>query len=68
MDDQTSSAAAFNMWMDDFVNDPESFQSTTASALEHLREKLDGRAPTYGESSAATYAAYLAKVEAKVVL
>lgn len=52
-------AAAFNQWMDDFVNHPDKFQSVTETALTHLREKLDGRPPTYGESSAATFEAYL---------
>lgn len=55
-------AAAFNQWMDDFVNNPDKFKSVTESALEHLRERLAGRAPTYGESSAATFEAYLATV------
>ncbi len=55
-------SAAFNRWMDEFVNDPAKFQSTTEAALKHLTERLNGRAPTYGESSAATFEAYLAQV------
>lgn len=55
-------AAAFNLWMDEFVNHPERFQETTSAALNHLRERLDGRAPTYGEASAVTLNEYLNKV------
>ena len=55
-------AAAFNAWMDDFVNNPEKFESTTKAALGHLRERLNGKPPTYGETSAATFEAYLAQV------
>ncbi len=60
--DKKQSAAAFNLWMDEFVNNPDAFESTTGSALTHLREQLDGREPTYGESCAVTYAAYLDRV------
>lgn len=59
---QEQYAAAFNAWMDDFVNNPDQFESAAGAALAHLRERLDGRAPTYGESSAATLQAYLNKV------
>lgn len=52
-------ARAFNAWMDDYVNHPETFTSTTATALAHLRDRIDGREPTYGEVSAATLKAYL---------
>lgn len=55
-------AAAFNAWMDDFVNNPERFGSITKTAIDHLRERLDGKPPTYGESAAATFEAYLAAV------
>lgn len=54
-------AAAFNTWMDEYVNHPERFSDTTADALKHLRERTDGREPTYGEVSAATLKAYLAR-------
>jgi hypothetical protein len=52
--------AAFNRWMDDFTNNPEQFSSITADALNHLREKLAGKEPSYGQSAAATFEAYLA--------
>jgi hypothetical protein len=54
-------AAAFNQWMDDFTNDPESFEAIETVAIRHLREQLDGRAPTYGERMAAILAEYLAR-------
>lgn len=57
-------AAAFNRWMDDFVNNPEEFQSTTAAALAHLRERLDGKPATYGDTCAAQFSAYLQKINA----
>lgn len=57
------SARAFNLWMDDFTNNPEAFCSTTSSALQHMREKLEGKEPTYGDVCAAQYAAYLERVE-----
>lgn len=57
------SAAAFNLWMDDFTNNPDAFANTTVNALRHLRERSDGREPTYGEEAATTYAAYMARVQ-----
>lgn len=53
---------AFNRWMDDFTNNPEKFEDATKAALDHLKEKLAGREPTYGESAAATFEAYLSQV------
>lgn len=55
-------AAAFNLWMDEYVNDPDSFSSVTAGALQHLREKLNGEEPTYGQLQAATFQEYIEKV------
>ena len=54
-------AAAFNAWMDEYVNHPERFSNRTADALKHLRERIDGRELSYGELSAATLKAYLAR-------
>lgn len=53
-------AKAFNKWMDDFVNDPDKFESTTSTALRHLRERNDGQDPSYGEVCATVLAEYLA--------
>lgn len=52
-------AAAFNRWMDDYTKNPDAFEGTQASALEFLRDKLDGREPTYGERCAAIFQEYL---------
>lgn len=52
-------AKAFNAWMQDFVNNPEKFRSTTADALEFMRQRVAGREPTYGDDCAAVFAAYL---------
>lgn len=57
-------ALAFNQWMDDYVNNPEAFEATAGAALRHLKERMNGAAPTYGESCEATLLAYLAKQEA----
>lgn len=54
-------ASAFNKWMDDYTNDPKAFEEIESAALRHLREQLDGRDPSYGESAAATFAEYLAR-------
>lgn len=56
-------AAAFNAWMDDYVNDPEAFKSTTAVALQHAKERKDGRELTYGQSASTTLLAYLARLD-----
>ena len=52
-------AKAFNDWMQDFVNNPEKFTSTTAGALKFLRDRSVGREPTYGEECAVCFQAYL---------
>lgn len=52
-------AAAFERWMDDYTRNPGAFRDTQASALEFLRDKLDGREPTYGERCAAVFQKYL---------
>lgn len=54
-------ATAFNLWMDEFTNDPEAFESTTATALKHLRERSEGREPSYGEKCAVLLDTYMAK-------
>lgn len=55
-------AAAFNRWLDDYTKDPSAYEQIAETAIRHLREQLDGREPTYGESSAAAFAAYLEAV------
>jgi hypothetical protein len=60
MDNHEKYAAAFNRWMDDFVNRPDEYESMEKSALDHLRERMNGKTPTYGERCAAVFTAYLA--------
>jgi len=54
--------AAFNLWMDEFLNDPEKFKSTTALALRHAKEKRVGKKLTYGERAATCLLAYLSRI------
>lgn len=56
-------AAAFNMWMDCYVNDPQSFETSYDSAMRHVSEKLGGQEPGYGEVAAEQFKAYLEKVK-----
>ncbi|EIU1671330.1 MAG: hypothetical protein E6X63_25800 [Pseudomonas aeruginosa] len=58
-----SMSQAFNAWMDDFINNPEQFQSTEHSAMQHLNERLEGRAPSYGEACSAILAEYMKRFE-----
>jgi hypothetical protein len=55
-------AAAFNAWMDDYTNNPDSFKSITGDALRHVKEKNAGEELSYGQEAAATFGAYLAQV------
>lgn len=50
---------AFNKWMDDYINNPNGFKATSDSAMEHLKEKLNGEEPSYGEACYATLVEYL---------
>jgi hypothetical protein len=59
--DRTKLAQAFNQWMDDYSKDPDAYQDARTSALEFLREKLDGKEPTYGDECAAVLLEYLGK-------
>lgn len=43
-------AKAFDRWLDDYENDPEKFEHTWTTVRRHLKEKADGKAPTYGAS------------------
>lgn len=54
--------AAFNRWMDDYTNDPEAYERVEVAAIRHLREKLGGAEPTYGQEAAAIFAEYLVEV------
>lgn len=50
---------AFNTWMEDYCGNPERFQKTSTSAIEFLKEKLEGKEPSYGESCVALMNEYI---------
>lgn len=58
-------AAAFNAWMDDYVNNPQAYENSHDSAVCHLKEKLNGEEPSYGEVCAEVLVNYLNKLEGK---
>ena len=57
--------AAFNMWMDDYMNDPQAYEDSHDSAVRHLKEKLNGEDPSYGAVCAEVLVNYLNKLESK---
>ena len=50
---------AFNAWMQDYTENPERFQRTSTSAIQFLKEQLDGKEPSYGETCAKLMTEYL---------
>lgn len=50
---------AFNTWMEDYCDNPERFQKTSYTAIEFLKEKLEGKEPSYGETCTALMNEYL---------
>lgn len=54
-----SYAKAFNSWMDDFVNNPSEYESSQDSAVKHLKEKLNGEEPSYGQVCEQVFKQYL---------
>lgn len=55
-------AAAFNMWMDDYMNNPQAYEDSHDSAVRHLKEKLNGEDPSYGSVCQEILIKYLEKV------
>ncbi len=55
-------ASAFNLWMDEYVNDPKRFAQVNETALNHVKEKLHGYQITYGDRALATLKIYIEKV------
>lgn len=51
-------ALAFDRWMDDYIADPTRFEVEWQSVMKHTRDRLDGRAPTYGQEAAQTLLGY----------
>lgn len=62
---QCDYAAAFNMWMDDYMNNPQAYEDSHDSAVRHLKEKLNGEEPSYGAVCAEVLVKYLNKLESK---
>jgi len=58
-------AAAFNAWMNDYISDPQAYENSHDSAVRHLKEKLNGEEPSYGEICAEVLVNYLNKLESK---
>ena len=58
-------AAAFNAWTNDYISDPQAYDNSHDSAVRHLKEKLNGEEPSYGEVCAEVLVNYLNKLESK---
>lgn len=58
-------AAAFNMWLEDYMNNPQAYEDSHSSAVRHLKEKLNGEEPSYGAVCAEVLVNYLNKLESK---
>jgi hypothetical protein len=46
---QKQAARALNEWMQRYIDDPMAFQAQFQTVTEYLREKNDGKEPSYGE-------------------
>lgn len=57
--DKQKVADAFNLWMDEYTNNPEAFDKTEAMAIAHLKEKLNGKPITYGQRCAEILSMYM---------
>jgi hypothetical protein len=62
---QPNYAAAFNAWMNDYISDPQAYESSHDSAVRHLKEKLNGEEPSYGMIAEQMLIEYLNKLESK---
>lgn len=62
---QPNYAAAFNMWLEDYMNNPQAYEDSHDSAVRHLKEKLNGEEPSYGAVCAEVLVGYLNKLESK---
>lgn len=58
-------AAAFNMWMGDYINNPQAYEDSHDSAVRHLKEKLNGEEPSYGAVCQEILIKYLEEVQEK---
>lgn len=55
-------AKAFNEWMRRYVEEPEAFEAEFRSVGAFLKDRAEGREPTYGEHCAAYLEQLLASV------
>lgn len=55
-------AKAFNAWMDEYINHPELFTKHYENEMQHLKERIDGAEPTYGDRAAATFRYYYERI------
>lgn len=58
-------AAAFNMWQNDYIADPQGYEDSQTTAIRHLTEKINGEEPSYGAVAAQMFQEYLNKLESK---
>jgi hypothetical protein len=56
-------AEAFNEWLREYIEDPESFKATMTSVNELIDEELAGEEPSYGRDCALTLLEYLEKTQ-----
>ena len=61
MDDLTM-IAAFNAWMKDYTENPDSFRQGFEDVVEFLSEEAQGLEPSYGKDCAALLQAYASKL------
>lgn len=52
---------ALNRWNDDFIADPQKFQSTAQTVLKTLHQRMNGQPVTYGDEAFATLEHYIAQ-------
>lgn len=57
-------AAAFNLWMQRYINEPREFKSQWEAIKDFLAERTQGREPTYGEICTAYFAELCGEVSA----
>lgn len=50
--DKEKLAAAFNKWMDRYINNPEEFEHQWRSLIRYTQERSGGAKPTYGDNCA----------------
>lgn len=62
-DKKPNYAAAFNMWLDDYSNNPQAYEDSHSTAIRHLTEKLNGEELSYGMICEQMLIEYLEKLK-----